>query len=189
MADLMWPQKLGLQDAPSRILFSFILSNLHFRALKLWWTSMEVFHSFFMFLHYFLPFLCTFDNTQCGIYVLNAFGGLGISFCRFYWLGTTPIDGVFGFYMITTILVHLRLSNFVLFLSFCWRICKLGLWCSVLLNSDLKCLISPFPFLAKFVYWLFDEKCNEALRLCLFCEICHIFVLNSWNACGESVYD
>jgi len=28
-----------------------IFSNLHFHALKLWWVSMEVFFSFFMFLH------------------------------------------------------------------------------------------------------------------------------------------
>jgi len=93
VAELTRPRDLGLQSCNSRTPSSSLFSNLHFHSLKVWWVSMEVLHSFLMF----LPFLCTFDSTQCGIYILNVFGRLDNSFCGFYWLGTTPIDGVFGF--------------------------------------------------------------------------------------------
>ena len=87
----------------------FIFSILHFHVLKLWWVTIEMPSFVFHILALFLLFLCTFYSTQCGFYVLNSFASLGISFCELYWLGTTPMYGVFSFYIIVTIFVPLKL--------------------------------------------------------------------------------
>jgi len=93
----------------------------------------------------FLPFLCTFDSTQCGIYVLNAFGRLGISFCGFYWHGITPIDGVFCFYAIAAFFIQLKLLNLSFDVEITFGEFEVRVFDFVFVIPVLKSLCAPFP--------------------------------------------
>jgi len=173
--------------ARSRTLHLLPSSNLHFSFSKFPWKCSLRFFTFLPHFYRFYAHLTAFDCIHWGFYVLISFSSLGILFCRLYWFGTTPIDGVFCFYTIASFSIQLKLLilSFDVEITF-WEF-EVKVFGSVFVIPDLKSLCAPFPCLAKFVYWLLDEKCNEALRLCLFREICHIFVLNSWNVCGEYV--
>ena len=123
---------------------------------------LAVFHGFGSFSSY----LCTFDSTHWGFYVLNSFSCLGSSFCGFYRLWTAPINGVFAFIYDSTILHSIEaLKSLFLLLNCVFRINKLGFfyfWCS---GSDLKCLILLFWCLANSIALIPWRNWNETMRL------------------------
>jgi len=127
---------------------------------------MRVF-GFFTFLPSFTVFM---HIWQLPIRVLRFefVSSLGSSFGGFYWLGIRPIHGVFKFIYHNTVLHSIEALICVS------RIHKLEFLIFDVLFHIWSAWLFHFPCLAKFVYWLLDEKCNEALRLCLLCEICHV---------------
>jgi len=103
--------------------FIFYLSPNSIFALQASMEVLAVFHVFGSF----SSFLCTFDSTHWGFYVLNSFSCLGSSFCGFYRLGTTPINGVFTFIYDSTVLHSIEaLKSLFLLLNCIFRIHKLG---------------------------------------------------------------
>ena len=76
-----------LLDARATHFIFYLYPNSIFALQASIQEPLAVFHVFGLF----LPFLCTFDSTHWGFYVLNSFSCLGSSFCGFYRHGTTPL--------------------------------------------------------------------------------------------------
>ena len=116
----------SLFHAPTAHFFFSIPSSLHFRSPCFGGSPWRCSTRFWCFWTSFCHFYAHLTEPIMGFTFWMHLVDWAVHFCGFYWLGTTPTDGVSSFYMIKTIFVDLKLSKFVLFLSFHCKIRKLG---------------------------------------------------------------
>ena len=178
-----WPRELGLIPCTSRTLHLLPFSKLHFRSPSFHGGAPCGFPHFWLIFNVFMHIWQHPLRVLRFEFVLY----IGQLVLWFHWLGTIPIHGVFGFIYHSIIFAfHWSLKS--IFCS-CFAFLEFksqGFWFCF---CDSKIVVSncSFPCLANFVYWLLDEKCNQALRLCLLVKFAMSLCSNSGMHCDESV--
>ena len=92
------------------------------------------------------------------------------TFCRFYWLGTTPIDGVFCFYTIAAFFIQLKLLNLSFDVEITFGEFEVRVFDFVFVIQFWRTCVLHFPCLAKLFVLIPWRNWIETMRL-MFCSV------------------